>query len=64
MGDFRLAYGEGYFAIYFAVFGVDNFANSTNGDQLSFVDDRGKLHSSLLELPGQTFVKTGLVYFC
>nr|XP_039250047.1 uncharacterized protein LOC120327756 [Styela clava] len=64
VGDSRLSYGDGYFAIYFTVYGVSNFANGTNGEQLSFVNEQGKLMTSSYKLPRQTFVESGYRWGC
>jgi len=44
---------------YFSVFGISNFANGSNGDQISFIDETGKVKTTTFSVPGQTFVKTG-----
>ena len=59
VGDFRLTYGGGYFAAYFSVFGISNFAKGTNGEQLSVVDEQGKLKTNSFKIPDQIFVKSG-----
>nr|CAB3262201.1 uncharacterized protein LOC100178652 [Phallusia mammillata] len=64
VGDFRLSYGAGFFAAYFSVFGIDNFANATNGEQLYFVNDDGKVKSTSYQIPGQEFVTSGDAWGC
>ena len=44
---------------YFSVFGVSNFANGSSGDQVTFVDENGKVKTTSFNIPGQKFVKTG-----
>jgi hypothetical protein len=41
IGDSRLAYGNGLYATYFAVFGVSGWVEGHNGDQLTYVDSTG-----------------------
>ncbi|XP_078493368.1 uncharacterized protein LOC100178652 isoform X2 [Ciona intestinalis] len=64
VGDFRMSYGNGYFIVYFSVYGIDNFANATNGEQVSFVDDGGNLKTTSFPIPGQEHVKTGDDWGC
>nr|XP_026695671.1 uncharacterized protein LOC100178652 isoform X2 [Ciona intestinalis] len=64
VGDFRMSYGNGFFIVYFSVYGIDNFANATNGEQVSFVDDGGNLKTTSFPIPGQEHVKTGDDWGC
>ena len=41
VGDSRLAYGNGVYAAYFAVYGVSGWVEGHNGDQLTYIDDDG-----------------------
>ena len=49
---------------YFSVFGISNFANGSNGDQVSFIDENGKVKTTNYNIPGQKFVKTGKQTCC
>lgn len=64
VGDFRLTYGHGYFAVYFSVYGIANFANGSNGEQLSFVDERGRIMPPSYSIADQKFVNTGDLWGC
>jgi hypothetical protein len=43
LGDHRLAYGNGLYAAYWAVHGVDGWVEGHEGDQLQYVNDSGAL---------------------
>lgn len=43
LGDHRLAYGNGLYAAYWAVHGVDGWVEGHEGDQLQYVNDSGVL---------------------
>ncbi len=45
IGDSRLAYGNGLYGAYFAVYGDSGWVKGHNGDQLTFVNDSGTIQS-------------------
>lgn len=45
IGDSRLGYGNGLYVAYFAVYGVSGWVQGHDGDQLTYVNDKGVIQS-------------------